>query len=366
MELLDCVVIGAGPAGLATSYELKRQRVSHLVLERGPAVGDCWRNTYDSLRLHTGKHLSVLPGLRFPRSTPLFPSRADFVEYLSDYARRRAGVVQLSVLALQIRNEGHWIIDTSSGELRARTLVMATGIMSNPVLPRLAGQEEFHGIISHSVDYRRPDPLQGRRVLVVGVGNSGGEIASELGRKGVAVSVAVRSVANVVPLTIAGLPTQYLAVLVRKLPRALQLRVVERIRQRNEAKRPAVLPRSTRPVLDAIPLIGFHLVDAIRDGHVALRGPITTLTSSGVRFASGVEEEFDTIIMATGFRAALQPMADWIRTDERGFALRRDRVLSSEYDSLFFVGHNYDSRGGLRNINRDSRLAAQQIAQRLR
>ncbi|MGH7459405.1 MAG: flavin-containing monooxygenase [Longimicrobiales bacterium] len=365
MELLDCVVIGAGPAGLATSHELKRQRVSHLVLERGPAIGDCWRNTYDSLRLHTGKHLSALPGLRFPHRTPLFPSRDDFVDYLNSYALRRSGPIQLRVQAQHIRRVADcWHIETNSGELRARTLVMATGIMSNPVLPCIEGQDEFQGTIRHSVEYRRPQPLAGQRVLVLGVGNSGGEIASELGRHGVAVAISVRSGANVVPLTIAGLPTQYLATLVRKLPRGLQLRVVDRIRQRNEARRPPVLPRSTRSPLDAIPLIGFHLVDAIRDGQVALRGPMSNFTGNGVRFASGIEEDFDAVIMATGFRAALQPMADWVQIDARGFAERHDRVRSRAHDTLFFVGHNYDSSGGLRNINRDSRLAAQQIARR--
>jgi cation diffusion facilitator CzcD-associated flavoprotein CzcO len=195
------------------------------------------------------------------------------------------------------------------------------------------------------------------------VGNSGGEIASELGRHDVDVTIAVRSGANVVPLTVAGLPTQYLAVFVRKLPKALQLRVIERIRKRNEAKRPPVLPRSTRSPLEAIPLIGFHLVDAIRDGQVQLRGPLAAFTRTGVRFASGAEEDFDAVIMATGFRAALQPMADWVQVDARGFALRRDRVRSIDHDSLFFVGHNYDASGGLRNIFRDSRLAAEQIAQ---
>jgi cation diffusion facilitator CzcD-associated flavoprotein CzcO len=300
--------------------------------------------------------------MRFPRSTPLFPSRADFVDYLSEYAQRRAATVEYGVDVLRIRRNGDWIIETSAGELRAAALVVATGLMTNPILPRLAGQDEFRGTIMHSVSYRRPEPLAGKRVLVVGVGNSGGEIASELGRYGIQVTIAVRSGANVVPLTVAGLPTQYVAVLVRKLPRPAQLWVIERIRRRNEARRPPVFPRAAHSPLEAVPLIGFQLVDAIRDGQVALRGGIAAFTCTGMRFTNGTEEDFDVVIMATGFRPALQSLGTLVQTDARGFALRRDRVQSAQHDSLFFVGHNYDASGGLRNICRDSGLAAQHIA----
>jgi putative flavoprotein involved in K+ transport len=81
------VVVGAGPAGLATSYELTRAGIDHVVLERGDAIGHTWANLYDGLVLHTGKHLSALPGMPFPRSTPLFPTRSDFLGYLNRYAR---------------------------------------------------------------------------------------------------------------------------------------------------------------------------------------------------------------------------------------------------------------------------------------
>src|SRR5438034_11244902 len=82
----DALVIGAGPAGLATSAALSRERVQHVVLERGEQLGQTWANLYDSLVLHTAKGLSALPGLRFSRATPLFPSREDFLSYLHRYA----------------------------------------------------------------------------------------------------------------------------------------------------------------------------------------------------------------------------------------------------------------------------------------
>jgi cation diffusion facilitator CzcD-associated flavoprotein CzcO len=359
----DCIVVGAGPAGLATSRELSRRNVRHVVLERGENAGHCWRQAYDSLRLHTGKHLSALPGMRFSRDTPLFPTRDDFVCYLADYSRRFSLPIECQTEVQHVRRNNGWIVETPTRELQARTLVMATGLMSNPLVPVFTGQEKYQGTVAHSITYRRPDPFVGKRVLVVGVGNSGGEIASELAHHGINVTIAVRSGANVVPLTLAGLPIQYLSVLVRKFPRGVQEWIVNRIRRRNEARRPPVLPRPDYSPLDAIPLIGFHLDDAIRSGLVVMRRGIASFTPTGVRFTDGVQEDFDTVLLATGFRPALGPLGSLVQTDARGFALRNDRVRSAQYASLFFVGHNYDASGGLRNIARDAPMAAEGVAE---
>jgi cation diffusion facilitator CzcD-associated flavoprotein CzcO len=365
LETLPCVVIGAGPAGLATSRELSRRGVPHVVLERGAQAGHCWRNAYDSLRLHTGKHLSALPGLRFARGTPLFPGRDDFVAYLDAYARRFNLPIQYDMDATHIQRAEQWIVQTSNHTLHTRTLVVATGIMSHPRIPFFPGQAEFPGSIEHSIAYRKPDRYAGRRVLVVGVGNSGGEIASELGRSGIDVTIAVRSGANVVPLTLAGLPIQYLALLVRKLPRPAQERIVQLIRRRNERRRPALLPRPAHSPLDAIPVIGFHLVDAIQAGQVRVQTGIASFHRTGVQFDNGTHEPFHDVILATGFQPALQPLGSLVTTDARGFAARHQRVRSTEHETLFFVGQNYDASGGLRNIAHDAPLAAEQVARLL-
>ncbi len=362
---LPVAIIGAGPAGLATSRELARRGVKHVVLERGARAAWCWANLYDSLTLHTGKHLSTLPGMAFPRSAPLFVPRVMFCEYLERYRTTFAIPVETGAEVLRAeRTNGDWRIHFRTGELRASAVVVATGIISNPVLPELAGRDRFRGSVVHSVEYRRPDGYEGRRVLVVGVGNSGGEIGSELARAGAQVTIAVRTGANVVPLTLFGLPIQYASCVVGKLPRRAQEGIVEIVRRVTEARRgPPMLPRPPHSPLDAIPLIGFSLVDAIRDGLIQVRGGIAELTERGARFADGSEEDFDHIIFATGFRSALGFLSD-IRCDPRGFALRTDRVTSADHPRLFFVGHNYDATGGLLNIKRDSRLAAERIVVR--
>src|SRR5256885_4634099 len=219
-DRVDVLVVGGGPAGLATSQQLSQHRVPHRVLERGEDVGYPWANLYDSLTLHAGKHMSGLPGMRRPRSAPLFVPREEFLHYLRRYARAFDLPVDTGRhVERMTRTDGTWTVNTSRGVLAARAVVVATGIVANPKTPHFPGQDRFAGRIAHSVAYRRPDGYAGRRVLVVGVGNSGAEIASELARAGGKVTVAVRSGANVVPLTLLGLPIQYVAHWVRKLPR---------------------------------------------------------------------------------------------------------------------------------------------------
>lgn len=384
-EYFDVIVIGAGPAGLATSRELMRRGVSHVVLERGDRVAHSWANLYESLVLHTGKHMSALPGLRLPRSAPLFVPRGDFVEYLGDYATRfrlpvRTEWLVTSVERLTGEHGPRWRV---SGEARGRhaeidctALIVATGIVANPRVPTIPGADEFEragGRLLHAVEYRTPHAFYGKRVLVVGAGNSGGEIASELARTGNAngnvtdVTIAVRSGANVVPREIAGIPVQYLARYIGKLPRKAREAVVRLVGRIVEKRRgPPVLPRPAHGPLDAIPLIGFHLVDAIRAGLIRVRGGIARLTPAGAVFADGrtpAELPFDTVILATGYSAALAPLGQLIRVDAKGFAVRRDRVESADHDALYFVGHNYDATGGLFNIARDARIVAARIVE---
>lgn len=337
------------------------------MLERGDQPAYVWANLYDSLTLHTGRHMSGMPGRRMPRAVPLFPPRAAFVHYLHDYARDFALPVRVGVDVRQIRPaDGEWIVATADTEIRARALVMATGIVSGPRIPDIPGREAFAGQVLHSSAYRRPGDIIGRRVLVVGAGNSGGEIASELARAGYAVDIAVRTGVNVVPREIAGVPIQYLVFLLRRFPRGVQERIAAAVRVMGEKRRgPSPLPPSAVGPLDAIPLIGFHLVDEIKAGRVAVRPGLASFTTQGMRFSDGAEALYDAVILATGFRPALDSLDGLIRRDARGFALRTDRVTSADQPRLWFVGHNYDATGGLANIARDAPLAAEGVRRAL-
>ena len=361
------MVVGAGPAGLATAYELSRRGIAYRLFERGSSVGTSWLNAYDSLRLHTGRHMSTLPGFGYRSGTPLFPTRDQFVAYLNDYVDRASIRVETGSEVTALRHEGDtWIAEVNVAEVPGSAVVMATGIMSNPVVPDIPGRENFGGKIIHSVTYRRPDEYRGSRVLVVGVGNSGGEIASELGAAGAEVTILVRRGANVVPRTIAGIPMQYLAAGLRRLPRNVRIEIASLVQRISELRvGPAVLPRPPWTPLDAVPIIGFHLVEAIRAGKVALQlGTIDHLDRTGAVFSDGTRREFDCVIMATGFAPALGPLGSLVRRDERGFALRTDNVTSADQPKLFFVGMRYDTTGAINNIKVDSRQVGRRLAQR--
>ncbi|HEY7476471.1 MAG TPA: NAD(P)/FAD-dependent oxidoreductase [Vicinamibacterales bacterium] len=363
------VIIGAGPAGLATSRELARAGIEHTVLERGRQVGQTWVDLYDSLVLHTARRLSALPGLAFPSGTPLFPSRPAFVQYLQTYADTFTLPVRLNATVTRVRRDGgHWRSQLATGEvISAREVVVATGIVANPYVPEIPHRERFAGRLLHSVEYRRPDPFADQRVLVVGTGNSAGEIAAELAAAGARVTVAVRAGATVVPRQVAGIPIQYLALAASGLPRGAQ-RAVLSVMGRVQAlvRGPAVLPAPPPAECPKVPLIGFQLADAIRAGTVRLAGRLTELTADGARFGDDSSAAFDSVILATGYRAALGILGGAIRLDECGFAIRSDRVASPDQPDLYFVGHTYDLRGGLFNIGRDARRAARRIIARRR
>jgi cation diffusion facilitator CzcD-associated flavoprotein CzcO len=200
-------------------------------------------------------------------------------------------------------------------------------------------------------------------VLVVGAGNSAAEIAPELAGAGASVTLAMRSGANVVPRTVLGVPIQYVAWGVLGLPPAVRPALVgafARISRMAHGRPP--FPPAEGPLLGEVPIIGFKLVHAIREGRIRLKGALERFTRSGVRFQDGTEHDFDDVILATGFRAALGPVEGLVTRDERGFARRRDRVVSIEQPDLYFVGHHYDSTGGLYNISRDAPVVAALVA----
>ena len=360
VDYSDVIVIGGGPGGLAVSQQLSSRGIPNVVLERGDQAGWMWENVYDSLRLHTGKHLSSLPGMSFPAGTSLFPARQEFTAYIKAYVDRFQLPLRTGAEVTGLRREdGTWFVESGGSERRSRAVVVATGIMSSPLMPEFPGAASFGGRLLHSTAYRRPGELLDRRVLVVGIGNSAGEIASELAVAGVNVAVSVRSGANVVPRTIAGIPSQYFGWAISWLPASLQRSSVRGAVRAGELlgrRRPSTLPGKER--LDAcpdVPLIGSGIVRHIDSGRIELLPGVVDFTDVGVRLADGTEWACDAVILATGYRSAIQWMGEYGDRDECGFADRRGRVRSSKYPGLYFVGHNYDGRGGLYNIRLDAK-----------
>jgi len=337
---IRAVVVGGGPAGLATSHALASAGVEHVVLERGDRPGYIWSRHYDSLTLHTGKKMSKLPGLPFARTVPEFPSRTDLLDYLQQYTLTFRLPLQTGAdVSRVVRDGASWVVHAVDGrEWRARSVVIATGIASNPVAPSFPGRDRFGGRVRHSADYQRPDEYRGRRVLLVGIGNSGGEIAAELAHSGVSVTVAVRSGAIVVPREVLGVPMQYFTPVFGWLPRGGQRTAAKMIAAFGglfRQKSPLPPPRPG-PCL-RVPLVGFHLTDQVRAGRVTVRPGVAGFTDTGVRFTDGTKEPFDDVILATGYRAAIGMLGDQVGTDDCGYGRRRGRVISTDQPDLYYV-----------------------------
>jgi indole-3-pyruvate monooxygenase len=203
-----CVVliIGAGPAGLATAACLARRSVPFVVLEREDCAGSLWKKmTYDRLHLHLPRHYCELPLLPFPESYPQYPSRDQFVAYLDNYAKlfHINPMCNTTVTSAEFAAPlGSWIVTAQHGvsklscKFTAKTLVVATGENGEAVVPFLSGQEEFAGKVIHAKDYRNGHNFKNQKVLVVGSGNTGMEISLDLANFGTLPTLVARSPVN--------------------------------------------------------------------------------------------------------------------------------------------------------------------------
>ena len=367
---LPALVVGAGPAGLASAACLKRRGIEALVLEAGPSLAHSWRHHYDRLHLHTVKQQSHMPGLPFARELPRYPSRADVVAYLEAYAARFAIAPRTGEAVRRVRAEdGGFVVESTRATYRARAVVMAVGLNRLPNPEHLPDQARFRGAVIHSRDYRNADRFAGQRVLVVGAGNTGAEIALDLAEHGARPTLAVRSPVNIVPRDFLGLPTQLTAIRIRRLPLKMRDgigRLVSRLAFGNLARygleRPAFGPLTSIELRRRIPIIDVGTIAAIKRGDIAVKPAVTRFTESGAAFADDTVAELDAVVLATGYRPALGEILDDMPgvLDDQGYP--RDWRGGGAQPNLFFVGYTQPATGLLRQIGIDAEAAAAAIA----
>jgi cation diffusion facilitator CzcD-associated flavoprotein CzcO len=362
------VVIGAGPAGLASAAMLQPSGEHVVVLERG-TVGDAWKTRYDRLHLHTVRWLSCLPGYRIPRGFGKWPSRDRVLEYLQLYCEMHAIEVRAGIEVQRIDRGGlGWLVATSGGELEAERVVVATGYSNVPRLPQWPG--DFAGEIVHSVDYRNPAPYAGRRVLVVGAGNSGAEIAVDLADGGAtATMLAVRTPPNIVRRDTIGIPSQLLGIATAHLP----VPVVDRIgRTLRRVSLPDLSPygltASERPYSEflrrrVIPILDVGLVEAVRSGRVAVVAALEGFRDGEALLADGNSVEVDAVIAATGFRTGLEPLVGHLGVlDDHAEPLVHGPEEHPDAPGLHFVGYRVTLGGMLRSIGSEAKQLAHAVA----
>jgi indole-3-pyruvate monooxygenase len=211
---IHTIVVGAGPAGLAVGACLQRAGVSFLILEQADQVAVAWRRHYERLHLHTDKKHSELPFAPFPKEYPRYPSRLQMIDYLEGYARQFQLAPRLGQRVVSARRmNGSWEVQTQDTQYQAANLVIATGNSREPLVATWPGKGSFQGRVLHSSEYREGEAFRGQKVLVVGFGNSGGEIAIDLWEHGAETSLAVRSPVNVIPRDLFGIPILAIGIL---------------------------------------------------------------------------------------------------------------------------------------------------------
>ena len=241
--------------------------------------------------------------------------------------------------------------------------MIATGQFGDPVLPNWPGIEEYQGHVIHSVHYKTGRDYVGRRVLVIGAGNSGAEIAADLAEQGAAyVAISIRTPPPVVPRDLLGTPVQVFGILMSRLPPRLAdwigytlSRIAIGDLTRYGLKRPAWLPFSTR----RIPVIDVGFVKEIKSGRVNVRPDIVRFTHTGPVYEDGRQEVFDAVVAATGFTTALDQLLDIPGVlDEQGFP-KVPQGQPTDRPGLFFMGYVESHRGNLYEINLASRRLAE-------
>jgi putative flavoprotein involved in K+ transport len=182
-EFVDTIVIGGGQAGLAVGYYLSRQGRELVILDERRRVGDAWRERWDSLRLFTPAKYNGLPGTRFPGDRLAFPTKDEQGDFIERYAAMHALPVRSGMRVDRLwREDGTFVVTSGGRRLFADHVVLATGPTSTPRVPLFAELLDPAIVQIHSRDYRRPSQLRPGAVLVVGVGNSGAEIALNRGQ----------------------------------------------------------------------------------------------------------------------------------------------------------------------------------------
>ena len=367
----DVVVVGAGQGGVASALALKDRGVAALVVDESAQVASRWQARYDRLRLNSSRPTSHLPGRPYPKGTPMFPTRDQVVEHIQGCARDAGLDLLLGTRVQRLsRTNGSWTVESGKGDIDARQVVLATGYENEPLVPEWNGRESFAGELIHSAEYRNADRFRSRRVVVVGPGCSGMEIAHDVATGGAAkVWLAVRTPPTIISRQgPGGLPGEWIGTLLLNFPTRFG-NAFARFGSRQDfgdlsayglpVPEEGLMTRFRRD--GTVPsIVDKDVIEAVKEGKVEVVGAVESLDSAGVILTGGRRLEPDAIICATGYRRALEPLVGHLGVlDDRGRPA--DVAPKPAAPGLRFVG--YTSRpGALGFMSRQAKRSAKAIA----
>ena len=360
------IVVGAGPAGLSTAGALARVGIRATVLERDAEVGARWAQRYDRLRLHTIRRFSGLAHHPLPRELPRYVSKDEFARYLRDYAVRLGIDVRVDTNVSRIRRDGDgWVVEAPAAAFRAPLVVIATGKYDAPVFPEWPGRETFRGSLVHSSAYRSGGDYAGQDVLVVGLGNTGAEIAADLAESGAnRVAVSVRTSPPLIRRDVVGVPIQLLGMTASVLPPRAADRIASALRRVaiGDLSRYGLGPAEWGPfTARRPPVIDVGFLRQLSAGRVEILPAVERLTEREVVFADARNEPFDAVVAATGFRSTLADLVELDGEPARAPAGGAPWGPGLPH-GLYVIGLRETVRGDLFETRRDSLALASEIS----
>jgi cation diffusion facilitator CzcD-associated flavoprotein CzcO len=342
-------IIGAGPCGLLAAAALKKRGIPFEIVDAGRQTGGIWdidreaTPMYDSAHFISSRKLSGFPDFPMPESYPDYPRHDLIFDYIRAFARHhdleRHITFGVRVDSATRQAGGGWTVKLSTGEERqASALCVATGTTWQPRVPQIPGH--FDGESYHSFFYRSPREFEGKRVLIVGGGNSGADIACDAARSAKRAFISLRRGYYFIPKFIFGMPTDVFAHTGPALPRWLEERVfgflMNRILVGNLTK--FGLPRPDHPILRSHPILNTQILHHLGHGDIQARRDVKSLDGHTVHFVDGTREEIDLIVWATGYdkRFPFLP-SDALGDDPDALDLYLN-VFHRRHPDLFFIG----------------------------
>lgn len=332
------VIVGGGQSGLAAARSVQRAGLRPIVLEASERTAGSWPQYYDSLAAFSPARHSSMPGAPFPGDPDHYPRRDEVAVYLDRYAAALGVEIRLRtrVDAVRARDGDGFVVHTADGEaIAAAAMIAASGSFSSPHRPRLAGQEMFAGEVLHVADYRNPERYAGRRVVVVGAGNSAMQVAYELAQIA-SVTLATHRPLQIVPQIVRGHDVHHWLTSTGfdDLPPSWLARLV-----------------THPPVVDT----GGY-AQALRAGRPDRQPMFTGFAEGGVVWADGTRERVDAVLLATGYRPSLGYLRELGALDGDGMPLHAGGV-STTHLGLAYVGLEFQrsfASNTLRGVSRDA------------
>jgi putative flavoprotein involved in K+ transport len=321
MEIYDVIIIGGGQAGLAAGYHLQRNGLRFVILEANNEATGSWAHYYDSLKLFSPAQYSALPGMPFSGDPKRYPSRDEVVDYLRNYVRhfRLPIITNARVDHVERHNLNFHVVTKQGQKFASRSIIAATGAFSRPHIPQFEGQSDYSGTILHSASYHNHVPFENQRVLIIGAGNSAVQIAAELA-----------NTAQVVLTSRHPVRFRRQSLLGRDIHFWLKVTGYDIWKRQFPQWNP--LGTHVPEVQDT----GMYR-SAFASGNPAWHPFFTKFTENGVQWADGTQQDFDSVIFATGFRPNFSYLQALGAVDEHGNALHLGGI-STSVTGLYYVG----------------------------